>query len=140
MEKILPGVAMELKLSREWTYKELYLAILEATAKICRIPKYRVYTVEELREEVKNRLFKMDAEKIEELPVLCGFLHDFLYEPIRNTRRNEKLNLKGRDFLTLKDYTADEIAYLLELAAQLKEKKKKGILVDTLRKKCCFDF
>ena len=45
------------------------------------------------------------------------------------------MNLKGRDFLTLKDYTADEIAYLLELAAQLKEKKKKGILVDTLRGK-----
>ena len=66
---------------------------------------------------------------------MCGFLHDFLYEPIRNKRRNEKLNLKGRDFLTLKDYTADEIAYLLELAAQLKEKKKKGILVDTLRGK-----
>lgn len=73
VEKILPGVAMELKLSREWTYKELYLAILEATAKICRIPKYRVYTVEELREEVKNRLFKMDAEKIEELPVFVWF-------------------------------------------------------------------
>lgn len=73
VENVLPGVAMELKLSREWIYKELYLAILEATAKICRIPKYRVYTVEELREEVKNRLFKMDAEKIEELPVFVWF-------------------------------------------------------------------
>lgn len=45
------------------------------------------------------------------------------------------MNLKGRDFLTLKDYTTEEITYLLELAAQLKEKKKKGILVDTLRGK-----
>lgn len=45
------------------------------------------------------------------------------------------MNLKGRDFLTLKDYTPEEITYLLELAAQLKEKKKKGILVDTLRGK-----
>ncbi|MDY4669289.1 MAG: patatin-like phospholipase family protein [Oliverpabstia sp.] len=74
VENVLPGVAMELKLSREWTYKELYLAILEATAKICRVPKYRVYTVEELREEVKNRLFRMDAERIEELPVFVWFL------------------------------------------------------------------
>lgn len=74
VENVLPGVAMELKLSREWTYKELYLAILEATAKICRVPKYRVYTVEELKEEVKNRLFRMDAERIEELPVFVWFL------------------------------------------------------------------
>ncbi len=74
VEKVLPGVAMELKLSREWTYKELYLAILEATAKICRVPKYRVYTVEELREEVKNRLLRMNPEKSEELPVFVWFL------------------------------------------------------------------
>lgn len=45
------------------------------------------------------------------------------------------MNLKGRHFLTLKDYTPDEINYLLDLAAELKEKKKKGILVDTLRGK-----
>ncbi|WP_138418921.1 ornithine carbamoyltransferase [Aquibacillus sediminis] len=37
-----------------------------------------------------------------------------------------KQQLKGRDFLTLADYSADEIAYLLELAAQLKEQRKQG--------------
>lgn len=45
------------------------------------------------------------------------------------------MNLKGRHFLTLKDYTAQEITYLLDLAAELKEKKKKGIPVDSLRGK-----
>lgn len=45
------------------------------------------------------------------------------------------MDLKGRHFLTLKDYTPEEISYLLELSAELKEKKKKGILVDTLRGK-----
>ena len=45
------------------------------------------------------------------------------------------MDLKGRNFLTLKDYTPDEITYLLDLAADLKEKKKKGILVDTLKGK-----
>ena len=45
------------------------------------------------------------------------------------------MNLKGRNFLTLKDYTEEEITYLLDLAAELKEKKKKGILVDTLKVK-----
>ena len=51
------------------------------------------------------------------------------------------MDLKGRDFLTLKDFTPEEIAYLLDLSAELKEKKKKGIPVDTLRgKKRCADF
>lgn len=45
------------------------------------------------------------------------------------------MDLKGRDFLTLKDYTPEEILYLLDLAAELKEKKKKGILVDHHRGK-----
>ena len=33
------------------------------------------------------------------------------------------MNLKGRSFITLKDYTKEEIEYLIELAAQLKAKK-----------------
>ena len=45
------------------------------------------------------------------------------------------VNLKGRNFLTLKDFSAEEIEYLLDLAAELKEKKKKGILHDTLKGK-----
>lgn len=45
------------------------------------------------------------------------------------------VNLKGRHFLTLKDFTAEEIEYLLDLAAKFKEKKKNGILHDTLRGK-----
>ena len=45
------------------------------------------------------------------------------------------MNLKGRNFLTLKDYTQEEILYLLDLAAELKDNKKKGILTDTLKGK-----
>ena len=41
------------------------------------------------------------------------------------------MNLKGRNFLTLKDFTPEEIQYLLDLSAELKDKKKKGIQVDT---------
>lgn len=37
------------------------------------------------------------------------------------------MNLKGRNFLTLKDFTPEEITYFLQLAAELKEKKHKGI-------------
>ena len=45
------------------------------------------------------------------------------------------MNLKGRDFLKLLDFTAEEITYLVDLAADLKAKKKQGILVDGLRGK-----
>ena len=45
------------------------------------------------------------------------------------------MNLKGRDFLTLLDYTSEEILYLLNLAQQFKEQKKNGIAHDILRGK-----
>ena len=35
--------------------------------------------------------------------------------------------LKGRSFLTLRDYTAEEIEYLVDLAIDLKDKKRRGI-------------
>ena len=37
------------------------------------------------------------------------------------------MNLKGKDFLKLLDFTPAEIEYLIDLAADLKDKKKKGI-------------
>ena len=40
------------------------------------------------------------------------------------------MNLIGKNFLTLKDFSAEEITYLLELSAELKDKKKKGIPVN----------
>lgn len=45
------------------------------------------------------------------------------------------MDLKGRNFLTLKDFTPEEILYLLDLAADLKKKKKEGVLVDHWRGK-----
>ncbi len=37
------------------------------------------------------------------------------------------MNLKNKNFLKLLDFTPEEISHLIDLAAQLKEKKKKGI-------------
>lgn len=45
------------------------------------------------------------------------------------------MNLKGRSFLTLKDFTPEEILYLLDLAAGLKAKKKQGITGNSLKGK-----
>lgn len=46
-----------------------------------------------------------------------------------------KTNLQGRNFLKLLDFTSEEIVYMLDVAADLKEKKKKGIPVDFCRGK-----
>lgn len=45
------------------------------------------------------------------------------------------MDLKGRHFLKLLDYTPEEISYLLDLSAQLKDKKKKGVMTDVLKGK-----
>ena len=45
------------------------------------------------------------------------------------------MNLKGKSFLKLLDFTPEEIADLLALSAELKAKKKAGIPHDTLRGK-----
>ena len=46
-----------------------------------------------------------------------------------------KTSLKGRSFLTLKDFTPEDIFYFLDLAAKLKADKKKGITGNSLKGK-----
>lgn len=45
------------------------------------------------------------------------------------------VNVKGRSFLTIKDFSPEEIRYFLDLAHDLKRKKRSGIIGDTLRGK-----
>ncbi len=45
------------------------------------------------------------------------------------------MNLKGRDFLKLLDFTAEEIEYLIDKAAEYKKMKKEGIAHDKYRGK-----
>ena len=45
------------------------------------------------------------------------------------------VNIKGRSLLTLKDFSGDEILYLLDLASDLKMKRRAGITGDLLRGK-----
>ena len=44
------------------------------------------------------------------------------------------MDLKGRNFLKLLDFTPEEILYLVDLAAELKDKKKKGILTQDMHR------
>ena len=113
-------LAFRLKIAPGYTDKEIYLAVLEASAKQLQVPKYRIYTVDELRKLVRER-YEILADSLE----LPGFIHTFT-----DIERNRAMNLKGRNFLTLKDFTPEEITYLIDLAADLKEKKKNGVPVD----------
>nr|WP_330361248.1 ornithine carbamoyltransferase [Lachnobacterium bovis] len=45
------------------------------------------------------------------------------------------MNLKGRNFLKIKDFSPEEILYLIDLAKELKDKKKQGIRHDDLKGK-----
>ena len=108
-----------LKLPGGCTDGELFLGMLEAAAKLMRIQKYAVYTVDELLERICDRYVLLKEDVRRGLPL---FVHTII-----KMKEEYKMNLKGRNFLTLKDYSAAEIEYLLDLAAKLKEKKKKGI-------------
>ena len=45
------------------------------------------------------------------------------------------MNFEGKSFLKLLDFTPEEISALIDLAANLKAKKKAGELVDVLKDK-----
>lgn len=116
-EKTRKEIRAKLRLPHTAKNETLYLAMLEASAKYFRIPKYQVYTENGLSELVHIQYAKRKEE-----PGLPGFIHI-----LAGIREEKKMNLKGRSFLTLKDFTPDEIRYLVNLAAELKAKKKSGI-------------
>lgn len=116
-------IAFVLKLPLGFSDQELFMGMLEAAAKLLRIPKYQIYTVDELYDIV----YKKYETRNDQLN-LPRFVHVLM-----QLRKEMKMNLKGRNFLTLKDYTPEEITYLLDLAVDLKEKKKNGIPVDKYR-------
>ena len=123
------ALAIVLKLPVSGTDKELYMGMLEAAAKFLRIPKYRIYKVDELRETVMERYerLRVIAPETRALP---GFMEIFM-----KIERDRIMDLKGRNFLTLKDFTPEEITYLIDLAADVQEKTKQDIPVDHWRGK-----
>jgi len=132
-KKILEGlsdieraeIAFVLRLSLKHTDMDFYLAMLEASAKLLRVPKYQIYTVPQLEREVYQK-YDQRKDKIN----LPRFVHVFM-----DIRKDYAMNLKGRHFLTLKDFTPEEILYLIDLAADLKAKKKQGITGNSLKGK-----
>lgn len=76
VEVVLPLIAEELKLSKGWTYRELYLSMLEATARQFRVPKYEIYTPESLLACIYRRMggaeLSPEAPDFMRLVLNCG--------------------------------------------------------------------
>lgn len=63
IENRLSQIAHELKLSSGWNYQELYLAVLEAAARLAHIKKYKIYTIQELEAAIASRKHKLTEGK-----------------------------------------------------------------------------
>ena len=86
----------KLKLPIGCSDRELFYGMLEASAKLMRIPKYNIYTADELWNETSRKYGTLTDEGKEKLP---KFVH-----AIAKLRKDYKMNLKGRSFLKLEDY------------------------------------
>ena len=69
---------------------------------------------------VREDIEEVTVEKNESIPTIK--IEDFI--KIENVN---KVDLRGRNFLTLLDYTPEEIRYLLDLSKDLKDKKRNGV-------------
>ena len=84
-------LAFVLRIAPGYTDKELYMAALEAAAKLMRVPKYCIYTVDRLRRLVRERYERLeDFEDMEDLP---GFV-DIFYKIERD--RSLKQRSRGK--------------------------------------------
>ena len=107
----------KLKLPIGCSDRELFYGMLEASAKLMRIPKYNIYTADELWNETSRKYETRTDEGKEKLP---KFVH-----AIAKLRKDYKMNLKGRSFLTLRDYTTEEICRKLKEEISLSQSSDK---------------
>lgn len=73
LEYIYPSIASMLKLKKDWDYTYLYISMLEASAKLLRVPKYNIYKMEELLEKVKEKAMKSEKQN---LPIFTQIILD----------------------------------------------------------------
>lgn len=73
IEIVFGAIAAELKLGKEWSYCELYISILEVAAKMLRIHKYTIYTIENFKDKIVSK-----ANEKKEMLVLPIFVSAIL--------------------------------------------------------------
>lgn len=75
LEGLLPAIASELKLGKDWTYKQLYIHMAEKTARKLRMPRYKIYDLDQFEQEIRLQWHRM-----EEPQDLYKFSEFLLYE------------------------------------------------------------
>lgn len=82
LEKVLPLIAEELKLSKRWSYEELYLSMIELCAKNVRVQKYKVYMVEELIVKIREKYKMLKVrDKNFRLPLFIDLVMNLVVTP-----------------------------------------------------------
>lgn len=59
LEQVCSNLATSLRLGKEWTYLDLYISLVELCAKSLQIPKYKVYTVNQMLNMIQERYYRM---------------------------------------------------------------------------------
>lgn len=78
-EEAYPSLAKDLKLEKEWNYKDLFLAILETCGKDMNIQKYNIYTEAELYNKICKERNKIELGACELNPI-TDIAFDLLYD------------------------------------------------------------
>ena len=68
LDNMLATYAQELRLKKDWNYKELYFGIIEATLKILKVQKYKIYSEHNLIDEIQKKKQMLSCDTIEKLP------------------------------------------------------------------------
>ena len=111
-------MAFVLKLPMGCSAKELYLAMLEASAKLLRIPKYQIYTVDQLCELVLDHYKKLEISDPSSK----------IYTYIHSDRKEEDHEFKRKKFFdTERFYTRrDHISFGSGCRSQSEEEKRRA--------------
>lgn len=72
IESVCSMLASTLRLSKDWNYTDLLIACIELSAKTLRIPKYNIYTREEIIETINLKYEKVKSQEqtIDLIPLL----------------------------------------------------------------------
>lgn len=70
IESVCPMIARILKLSKDWTYKDLLAACMELGAKTVRLPKYNIYTQNEMLNFIDKKYETIEDDTIQLFPLL----------------------------------------------------------------------
>lgn len=79
MEEYVPELVTQLKLSKDWNYITLYIALVEITAKYFKIPRLRIYTEKEILDEILRREEDLASNDTSGLPHFVKIIMNIIH-------------------------------------------------------------